>query len=145
MARPRKNPFGERKDTGIGYDGTRTNNPYARPTKTRKRRDQWDLADQANIIFQQKQEAKRRAEEARQRAVDARKASEERARKRRQEEQWIFNNPEQRDKVADFYWDNNGMNVMYKDRESLGFIENKQGQIHEKIRDKNGKITYQDP
>lgn len=145
MARPRKNPFGERKDTGIGYDGTRTNNPFARPTKSSKRRDQWDLADQANIVFEQKQEAKRRAEEARQRAADARKASEERARKRRQEEQWMFNNPEQRDKVADFYWDNNGMNVMYKDRESLGFIQNRQGQTQEKIRDKNGKIIYQDP
>ena len=145
MARPRKNPFGERKDTGIGYDGTRTNNPYARPTKTRKRRDQWDLANQANIIFEQKQEAKRRAEEARQRAEDARKASEERARKRRQEEQWMFNNPDQRDKVDDFYWNENGMNVLYKDRESLGFIQNKQGQIQEKVRDRNGKIRYQDP
>ena len=75
MARPRKNPFGERKDTGIGYDGTRTNNPFARPTKTRKRRDQWDLANQANIIFEQKQAAKKRAEEARERARLSREAT----------------------------------------------------------------------
>ena len=145
MARPRKNPFGERKDTGIGYDGTRTNNPFARPTKTRKRRDQWDLANQANIIFEQKQAAKQRAEEARERARLSREATAERARKLRQEQQWLFNNPKARDEVADFFWDENGMNVMYKDEKSLGYFENKRGDIYEKVRDKNGKITKQNP
>ena len=99
MARPRKNPFGERKDTGIGFDGTRTNNPYARPTKSPKRRDRWDLANQANIIFEEKQEAKRRAEQARRDAINRREAAQRAAEAKVREQNEI--NKKIRDKGLD--------------------------------------------
>ena len=151
MARPRKNPFGERKDTGIGFDGTRTNNPFARPTKSPRRRDQWDLANQANIIFEQKQEAKRRAEQARRDAINRREAAQRAAEAKVREQNEI--NKKIREKGLDrldvdhVYRDDNGELQLHlrKSARDKQFKVETDKSVTETITNKDGTYEFADP
>ena len=151
MARPRKNPFGERKDTGIGFDGTRTNNPYARPTKSPKRRDRWDLANQANIIFEEKQEAKRRAEQARRDVINRREAAQRAAEAKVREQNEI--NKKIRDKGLDrldvdhVYRDDKGELQLHlrKSARDKQFKVESDKSVTETITNKDGTYEFADP
>ena len=148
MARPKKNPFGERKDTGIGYDGTRTNNPFSTPTKSRKRREQWDMANQANLIWQEKQLAKQRADEARRAAEQKKIEADNKKRNVQAQKKWIRDNNLDPSDVDHWYLEN-GKYKPYmnqtKEWESQGFDIDEFGVASEVFRDRKLKYKYKDP
>ena len=148
MARPKKNPFGEKKNNGIGYDGTRTNNPYATPTSSRKRRQQWDMANQANLVWEEKQAAKRRAAANRARIEQDRIAADNEKNNKKAREAFIRKNNIKPASI-DHWYEEGGVQRPYfnqsKDWESQGFEANEFGVASEVFRNRKGKYERRDP
>ena len=147
MAEPRKNPFGKKKDSGIGPWGLRTNNPNARPTSSRKRREQWDMTNKANLVWEDKLAARQRAEANRIQRAEATARANEAQWKKQFKEKWLEANPNvDPDEIHHFTWNADGTGKpFYKEKESQGFEKGEDGLWSEVFRKKDGSLEYRDP
>jgi hypothetical protein len=143
MAEPRKNPFGKQKDSGIGPWGLRTNNPNAKPTSSRKRREQWDMTNKANLVWEDKLAARQRAEANRRLRAKATARAEKVKRDKADIDKFFRDNPNiNREDVASF--DGTGK-PFYKEKQSQGFEKGEDGLWSEVFRKKDGSREYRDP
>ena len=143
MAEPRKNPFGKKKDSGIGDWGLRTNNPNATPTSSRKRREQWDMTNKANLVWEDKLAARQRAEANRRLRAEATRRAEQARRDKADIDKFFRDNPNiNREDVASF--DGTGK-PFYKEKQSQGFEKGEDGLWSEVFRKKDGSREYRDP